>query len=123
MLMPFVSRTDMFDAADSMRSGEAVFVVAGGGVPRSGGCDCRHGSATEGGTSNTTLHPPRQHTAPQNLITMPGEVKVKRSSEIASPSGPQSDGMERIPAIVDMSDQICGTGGCLEPVNTYNSHC
>jgi hypothetical protein len=31
MLMPFVSRTDMFDAADSMRSGEAVFVVAGGG--------------------------------------------------------------------------------------------
>lgn len=42
---------------------------------------------------------------------MPGEVKVKKSSEIASPSGPQSDGMERIPAIVDMSDQICGTGG------------
>jgi hypothetical protein len=31
MLMPFVSRTDMFDAADSMRSGEAVFVVARGG--------------------------------------------------------------------------------------------
>ena len=41
---------------------------------------------------------------------MPGEVKVKKSSEITSPSGPQSDGMERIPAIVDMSDQICGTG-------------
>jgi hypothetical protein len=31
MLMPFVSRTDMFDAADSMRSGEAMFVVARGG--------------------------------------------------------------------------------------------
>jgi len=41
---------------------------------------------------------------------MAGEVKVKKSSEITSPSGPQSDGMERIPAIVDMSDQICGTG-------------
>lgn len=44
---------------------------------------------------------------------MTGQVKVKKSSEITSPSGPQSDGMERIPAIVDMSDQICGTGRCL----------
>lgn len=41
---------------------------------------------------------------------MPGDIRVKKASEITSPSGPQSDGMERIPAIVDMSDQICGTG-------------
>ena len=41
---------------------------------------------------------------------MPGDVKLKKATEITSPSGPQSDGMERIPAIVDMSDQICGTG-------------
>ncbi|KAH6620333.1 hypothetical protein C7974DRAFT_415541 [Boeremia exigua] len=40
---------------------------------------------------------------------MTGQVQVKKSSEITSPSGPQSDSMERIPAIVDMSDQICGT--------------
>lgn len=45
---------------------------------------------------------------------MPGEVKIKKSSDIASPSGPQSDGMERIPAIVDMSEQICGTGTHLK---------
>ncbi|KAJ4325520.1 hypothetical protein N0V94_000663 [Neodidymelliopsis sp. IMI 364377] len=32
---------------------------------------------------------------------MPGEVKVKKASEITSPSGPQSDGMERIPAIAE----------------------
>ena len=44
---------------------------------------------------------------------MPGAVVVKKSSEITSPSGPQSDGMERIPAIVNMSDQICGTGTYL----------
>lgn len=50
---------------------------------------------------------------------MPGEVKVKKSSEITSPSGPQSDGMERIPAIVDMSDQICGTGRYL--IHGYSS--
>lgn len=41
---------------------------------------------------------------------MPGEVQVKKASEIREASGPQSDGMIRIPAIVDMSDQVCGTG-------------
>lgn len=51
---------------------------------------------------------------------MPGEVKVKKSSEITSPSGPQSDGMERIPAIVDMSDQMCGTGRYLKSVGIFN---
>ncbi|KAJ4336150.1 hypothetical protein N0V87_005586 [Didymella glomerata] len=53
---------------------------------------------------------------------MPGEVKVKRSSEIASPSGPQSDGMERIPAIVDMSDQICGTVMLAKPHSASAIH-
>lgn len=42
---------------------------------------------------------------------MPGEVQVKRKSEITAPDGPQTDGMIRMPAIVDKSDQICGTGG------------
>jgi hypothetical protein len=41
---------------------------------------------------------------------MPGEVQVKKSSEIEAPDGPQTDGMVRMPAIVDMSDQVCGTG-------------
>jgi hypothetical protein len=41
---------------------------------------------------------------------MPGEVKVKKASEIEAPDGPQTDGMVRMAAIVDMSDQICGTG-------------
>jgi hypothetical protein len=41
---------------------------------------------------------------------MPGEVQVKRSSDIQAPDGPQTDGMIRMPAIVDKSDQICGTG-------------
>jgi hypothetical protein len=41
---------------------------------------------------------------------MPGEVQVKKSSEIEAPDGPQTDGMVRMPAIVNMSDQICGTG-------------
>jgi hypothetical protein len=41
---------------------------------------------------------------------MPGEVQVKKSAEIEAPDGPQTDGMVRMPAIVDMSDQICGTG-------------
>jgi hypothetical protein len=41
---------------------------------------------------------------------MPGEVLVKKSSEIQAPDGPQTDGMIRMPAIVDKSNQICGTG-------------
>jgi hypothetical protein len=41
---------------------------------------------------------------------MPGEVQVKKASEIEAPEGPQTDGMIRMPAIVDKSDQLCGTG-------------
>jgi hypothetical protein len=41
---------------------------------------------------------------------MPGEVQVKKGSEIQAPDGSQTDGMVRMPAIVDKSDQICGTG-------------
>lgn len=64
----------------------------------------------------TTSHSARQQHSHQISTAMSREVKVKKSSEITSPSGPQSDGMERIPAIVDMSDQICGTGKFLQPV-------
>ncbi|KAF3040233.1 hypothetical protein E8E12_000470 [Didymella heteroderae] len=53
---------------------------------------------------------------------MPGEVKVKKSSEIKSPNGPQSDGMQRIPAIVDMSDQICGTVMLAKPHSASAIH-
>jgi hypothetical protein len=44
---------------------------------------------------------------------MPGEVQVKKASDIKAPDGPQTDGMIRMPAIVDKSDQICGTGKSL----------
>jgi hypothetical protein len=43
-------------------------------------------------------------------ITMSREVQVKKASELNAPSGSQTDGMTRINAIVDMSDQICGSG-------------
>jgi hypothetical protein len=41
---------------------------------------------------------------------MPGEVQVKKKADIQAPDGPQTDGMIRMPAIVDKSDQRCGTG-------------
>jgi hypothetical protein len=41
---------------------------------------------------------------------IPREVQVKKASEIQAPDGPQTDGMIRMSAIVDQSDQICGTG-------------
>ena len=41
---------------------------------------------------------------------MAGEVQVKKASELNAPSGGQTDGMTRINAIVDMSDQVCGSG-------------
>jgi hypothetical protein len=41
---------------------------------------------------------------------IPRAVQVKKASEIQAPDGPQTDGMIRMPAIVDQSDQICGTG-------------
>ncbi|UPX13708.1 uncharacterized protein EKO05_0004207 [Ascochyta rabiei] len=53
---------------------------------------------------------------------MPGDVQVKKASEITSPSGPQSDGMERIPAIVDMSNQICGTVMLAKPHSASAIH-
>jgi hypothetical protein len=40
----------------------------------------------------------------------PREVIVKKAAEITAPDGPQTDGMIRMPAVVDMSDHICGTG-------------
>ncbi|RII24019.1 hypothetical protein CUC08_Gglean012851 [Alternaria sp. MG1] len=40
---------------------------------------------------------------------MSREVQVKKGSEIQAPDGPQTDGMIRMPAIVNMSDQLCGT--------------
>ncbi|KAF1940481.1 hypothetical protein EJ02DRAFT_406446 [Clathrospora elynae] len=46
---------------------------------------------------------------------MPGEVRVKKGSDIKAPDGPQTDGMIRMPAIVDMSDQICGTVMIAKP--------
>jgi hypothetical protein len=41
---------------------------------------------------------------------MSREVQVKKAPELNAPSGGQTDGMTRINAIVDMSDQICGSG-------------
>lgn len=49
--------------------------------------------------------------SPQDRI--PGEVQVKKGSDIKAPDGPQTDGMIRMPAIVDCSDQICGTGSFI----------
>lgn len=41
---------------------------------------------------------------------MPGEVQIKKGSEINAASGAQTEGMIRMNAITDMSNQICGTG-------------
>jgi hypothetical protein len=48
--------------------------------------------------------------SPSLSTTMPGEVRVKKGSEINAPSGGQTEGMIRMNAITDLSDQICGTG-------------
>ncbi|KAF1913673.1 RmlC-like cupin domain-containing protein [Ampelomyces quisqualis] len=53
---------------------------------------------------------------------MPGEVQVKKSSEIKAPDGPQTDGMIRMPAIVDNSDQICGTVMLAKPRSSSAVH-
>jgi len=47
---------------------------------------------------------------------MSRQVQVKKGSEIQATDGPQTDGMIRMPAIVDVSDQICGTGRANTPV-------
>jgi hypothetical protein len=41
---------------------------------------------------------------------MPGTVQIKKGSEIDAPSGGQTEGMIRMNAITDMSNQVCGTG-------------
>ncbi|CAN9431871.1 unnamed protein product [Alternaria alternata] len=46
---------------------------------------------------------------------MSREVQVKKGSEIQAPDGPQTDGMIRMPAIVNMSDQLCGTVMIAKP--------
>ncbi|KAF2501849.1 hypothetical protein BU16DRAFT_450022 [Lophium mytilinum] len=46
---------------------------------------------------------------------MPGEVQVKKASEINAPTGAQTEGMIRMNAITDMSDQICGTVMIAKP--------
>ncbi|PSN69853.1 hypothetical protein BS50DRAFT_631823 [Corynespora cassiicola Philippines] len=46
---------------------------------------------------------------------MPREVQVKRGSDINAPSGAQTEGMIRMNAITDMSDQICGTVMIAKP--------
>ncbi|KAF2876959.1 hypothetical protein BDV95DRAFT_481374 [Massariosphaeria phaeospora] len=46
---------------------------------------------------------------------MLGEVEVKKAAEINAPSGGQTEGMIRMNAITDMSDQICGTVMIAKP--------
>ncbi|KAF2022219.1 hypothetical protein BU24DRAFT_363336 [Aaosphaeria arxii CBS 175.79] len=46
---------------------------------------------------------------------MSREVVVKKSAEINAPSGAQTEGMIRMNAITDMSDQICGTVMIAKP--------
>lgn len=41
---------------------------------------------------------------------IPGDVLVKKGKDITAAGGPQTDGMVRMPAIVDQSNQLCGTG-------------
>jgi hypothetical protein len=52
---------------------------------------------------------------------MSRQVQVKKGSEIQAPDGPQTDGMIRMPAVVDMSDQICGTGRIDMKINVKNT--
>jgi hypothetical protein len=49
---------------------------------------------------------------------MPGTVQIKKGSEINAPSGGQTEGMIRMNAITDMSDQVCGTGKWKQPKPT-----
>ena len=52
---------------------------------------------------------------------MAKEVQVKKGSEINAPSGAQTEGMIRMNAIVDLSDQICGTGEFLHQRQCLNT--
>ncbi|KAF2000275.1 hypothetical protein P154DRAFT_522746 [Amniculicola lignicola CBS 123094] len=49
-------------------------------------------------------------------------VQVKRGSEINAPSGGQTEGMIRMNAIVDMSDQLCGTVMIAKPHTASDVH-
>ncbi|PWO31153.1 RTA1 like protein [Pyrenophora tritici-repentis] len=53
---------------------------------------------------------------------MPGEVYVKKASDIQAPDGPQTGGMIRMPAIVDKSDQLCGTVMVAKPHTSSAVH-
>ncbi|KAF2797769.1 hypothetical protein K505DRAFT_322370 [Melanomma pulvis-pyrius CBS 109.77] len=46
---------------------------------------------------------------------MPGEVQVKKGSELTAASGAQTEGMTRINAITNLSDQICGSVMIAKP--------
>lgn len=41
-------------------------------------------------------------------VTMPDAVRITRANELKS-GGPQTEGMIRMGALTDVSDQICGT--------------
>ncbi|KAF2202197.1 hypothetical protein GQ43DRAFT_448278 [Delitschia confertaspora ATCC 74209] len=53
---------------------------------------------------------------------MPGEVQVKRGSEIDAPSGSQTDGMIRMKAITDLSGQFCRTVMIAKPSTASAVH-
>ncbi|KAF2109274.1 RmlC-like cupin domain-containing protein [Lophiotrema nucula] len=46
---------------------------------------------------------------------MSKEVHVQKGSELTSPTGAQTDGMIRMNAIADMSDQLCGSVMIAKP--------
>ncbi|KAF2270931.1 hypothetical protein CC78DRAFT_6328 [Lojkania enalia] len=53
---------------------------------------------------------------------MPRDVEVKKGADINAPSGAQTDGMIRMNAITDMSDQICGTVMIAKPHTSSAVH-
>lgn len=48
-------------------------------------------------------------------MVLGGAVKVVKGDNLKT-SGAQTEGMIRMNAIADMSDQICGTGTLLPPI-------
>lgn len=48
-------------------------------------------------------------------MVLGGAVKVVKGENLKT-SGAQTEGMIRMNAIADMSDQICGTGALLPPI-------
>lgn len=47
---------------------------------------------------------------------------MKKACDIKAPDGPQTEGMIRMPALVDKSDQICGTGQSPSICDRSSSH-